>query len=436
MRTDSLRIAPEFITATKGHIIETMGAEYSKPRAYKDKKGAQAAHETIRPTGLARTPEFVTSHLDRDAKRCYDMIYRRYLASQMADSTYERRILELEHEGFVFRIRSLKQVFDGFEKMYLREKRETDFQLPEFTKGDGARLLKLVVESKQTQPPSRFTEASLIRRLEANGIGRPSTYASIMATLSGRHYVTRERATMIPTELGILVNDLLIPRFGDLFNVEFTRKMEEELDQVAEGSYDWQKILREFWEPFSVILKKVEAEIPAIKQEITKDTGEVCPKCGQPLMEKWGRFGKFLACSGFPDCRYTKPLGEEQEEKTERKCPECEAQMVIKVGRFGRFLACSRYPECKHTSPYVLPQPCPLCGSDVLELRGKRGKFYKCSAEGCIFTSPYPLSDELCEKCNAYMVAAPKETYCVKCNPERLSKPRNKTGKKSSKKKT
>ncbi len=437
MRTDSLRIAPEFIETTKGHIIETIGQEYANPRAFKDKKDAQAAHEAIRPTGLSRTPDFISSYLEREAKKLYDIIYRRYLASQMSDSRYERRVVEITHEGHLFRARSLKQVFDGFEKLYLREKRETDIQLPVLKENDELKLVELIVEKKQTQPPARFTEASLIRRLEANGIGRPSTYAAIMGTLASRHYVTRERSTLIPTELGILVNDLLIPRFKDLFNVEFTRKMEEELDQVAEGTYDWQKILREFWEPFSALLEKVEAEIPEIKQKVIKETGEVCPKCGKPLIEKWGRFGKFHACSGFPECRYTKPMSEEQEEKTEKICPECGAPMVIKVGKFGRFLACSRYPECKYTSPYILPQPCPLCSSDVLELRGKRGKFYKCSSDDCVFSSPYPLSDELCEKCNNYMVKAPKETYCVKCNPEKLKpKPKSTKAKKTEKKTT
>ncbi len=225
----------------------------------------------------------------------------------------------------------------------------------------------------------------------------------------------------MPTELGRLVNDLLVPRFRRVFDVSFTSQMEEELDQIAEGKRDWQDSLAEFWDIFSELLVKAEKELPELQNHLNQETGEVCPKCGKPLIEKWGRFGKFLACSGFPDCRYTRPLGDEPEpEKIDKKCPDCGADLVIKIGRFGRFLACSRYPECKHTSPYILPQPCPLCGSEVLELRGKRGKFYRCSNEDCEFASAYPLLDEHCPDCNAHMVASPKETYCVKCHPEKL----------------
>ncbi|MBA7623119.1 DNA topoisomerase 1 [subsurface metagenome] len=424
MRTDSLRIAPEFIASTEHFIVQTMGEEYSKPRAYRDRKGAQAAHEAIRPTLLARSPDFVAPHLDRDSKHLYGLIYRRYLASQMADSVYDQRTVEIEHEGYLFRARSLKRIFEGYEKVYSREKRETDFVLPELKDGERVRLVKLTVERKQTQPPPRYTEASLIRKLEANGIGRPSTYAAIVGTLAERHYTTREGRRrsdpLMPTELGRVVNDILVPRFADLFNVKFTRRMEAELDSIAEGKLDWQRALSDFWKPFSAALEKVEAEIPEIKQEMVKETGETCPKCGKPLVEKWGRFGKFLACSGFPTCRYTRPLGEAETEETEKRCPECGAAMVVKVGRFGRFLACSRYPECKTTMPYVLGHPCPLCGGEVLELRGKRGKFYKCSNDDCSFVSPYPLSDERCPACDAHMVAAPAGAFCVRCNPEKM----------------
>lgn len=424
MRTDSLRIAPDFITSTKNFIAATMGSEYSKPRAYQDRKGAQAAHEAIRPTALARTPDLVASYLSQDAKRVYDLIYRRYLASQMADAIYEVRTVEIEYQGYTFRARSLKRTFDGYEKIYQREKRETDFLLPELAKTDAVRLVKLSIEQKETQPPQRYTQASLIRRLERYGIGRPSTYATIVDTLAERHYTRRETrkrsASLMPTELGRLVNDILVPRFADFFNVKFTSRMEAELDQIAEGKLDWQAALGEFWKTFSVLLEKVESEIPEIKQEMAKETGQTCPECGKPLVEKWGRFGKFLACSGFPECRFTRPVGEVEPEKIDKRCPECGAAMVVKVGRFGRFLACSRYPECKTTMPYILAYPCPLCGSDVLELRGKRGKFYKCSNEECSFTSPYPLSDERCPRCNAHMVKGPKETYCVRCHPEKL----------------
>jgi len=424
MRTDSLRISPDFIASTGNFITQTIGDEYSKPRAYQDRKGAQAAHETIRPTGLARTPDFVASYLSEDAKRVYDLIYRRYLASQMADAIYDVRTVEIEHEGYLFRARSLKQTFDGYEKVYRREKRETDFLLPELAKTDAVRLVKLMIERKETQPPPRYTQASLIRRLERYGIGRPSTYASIVGTLAERHYTRREArkhsAPLVPTELGRMVNDILVPRFADLFNVKFTSRMEAELDQIAEGKLDWQRALGDFWKPFSAAIEKVEAEIPEIKQEMVKETGQTCPECGKPLIEKWGRFGKFLACSGFPQCRYTRPVGEAESLQTDKRCPECGARMVVKVGRFGRFLACSRYPDCKTTSPYVLPQPCPLCGSDVLELRGKRGKFYKCSNDDCTFVSPYPFSEEKCPKCNTYMVADPSGSFCVRCNPEKI----------------
>ncbi len=420
MRTDSLRIAPDFMTATNNYIVETMGPEWAKPHAYRDREGAQGAHEAIRPTGLERMPELVATYLERDGKRLYDLIWRRYLASQMSDARYEQRVVEISSNGYVFRARSAKRTFEGYEKVYSRESRETDFALPVLSSGDEATLLSLSIEKKETQPPPRYTEASLIRKLEANGIGRPSTYATIVDTLSDRHYTARERSTLIPTELGILVNELLVPRFETLFNVEFTKRMEGELDEIAEGKLDWQKALRDFWGPFSIALEAVEKELPDLKEEVVKETGETCPNCGKPLIEKWGRFGKFLACSGFPECRYTKPLGEVKVETTNKKCPECGAPMVVKVGRFGRFLACSRYPECKTTSPYVLAEPCPLCLGEVLELRGKRGKFYKCSNENCTFTSPYPLSEDKCPVCARAMVADPSGTFCVHCNPEKV----------------
>ncbi|MBD3286351.1 type I DNA topoisomerase, partial [candidate division WOR-3 bacterium] len=422
MRTDSLRVAPEFISSTAGFITQTMGAEWSQPRAYKDKKTAQAAHEAIRPTGLARSPEAIAGYLERDAKRLYDLIYRRYLASQMTDARYESTVAELAHSGYVFRVRTLERLFEGYERVYSREDRETKFSLPELAEGDTVKLIELNVERKQTQPPPRYTEASLVRKLEAYGIGRPSTYASIMGTLVERHYALRERSTLFPTELGRLVNDILVPRFSDLINVKFTSRMEEELDQIAVGKLDWQQALRDFWGPFSKDLARVEAEIPEIKRDVVKETGEDCPKCGKPLIEKWGRFGKFLACSGFPECRYTRPLKENEPVKVEKKCPECGAEMVVKVGRYGRFLACSRYPECKTTIPFILPQPCPLCGSEVYELRGKRGKFYKCSNDDCTFTSRYPLSDEKCERCGKHKVADPRGAYCPRCEPRNSKK--------------
>ncbi|MBN2379076.1 type I DNA topoisomerase [candidate division WOR-3 bacterium] len=422
MRTDSLRIAQEFISLTKGFISETMGIEWSQPRVYKDKKTAQAAHEAIRPTGLARSPEAIGSYLERDARRLYDLIYRRYLASQMTDARYESTVVELEHSGYVFRVRTLRRLFEGYERVYSHQDRETKFSLPDLSLDDRAKLIKLNVERKETQPPPRYTEASLVRKLDAYGIGRPSTYASIIGTLVERHYAIRERSTLIPTELGRLVNDILVPRFTELFNVKFTSRMEEELDQIADGKLDWQQALRDFWGPFSQVLAKVEAEIPEIKQDVVKETGEACPKCGKPLIEKWGRFGKFLACSGFPECRYTRPLKENEPVKVDKKCPECDAEMVVKVGRFGRFLACSRYPECKTTMPFVITQPCPLCGSEVYELRGKRGKFYKCSNDDCTFMSRYPLSDEKCEKCGKHKVADPRGAYCPVCEPRNNKK--------------
>lgn len=432
MRTDSLRVAPEFLASTRDYIMHTMGEEWSKLHAYKDKDGTQGAHEAVRPTGLDRSPELVASFLERDAKRLYDLIWKRYIASQMSDARYEQKVMEISHSGFVFRARSSKRIFEGYERVYSREKRETDFILPELSTGDKVKLLELTIEAKETQPPPRYTEASLIRKLEANGIGRPSTYATIVDTLSDRHYTTRERSTLIPTELGMLVNGLIVPRFQTLFNVEFTKRMEGELDDIAEGKLEWQNALRDFWGPFSAALEAVEKEIPDLKEEVVKETGETCPNCGKSLIEKWGRFGKFLACSGFPECRYTKPLGEVKIETTNKKCPECGAEMVVKVGRFGRFLACSRYPECKTTSPYVLSQPCPLCSADVLELRGKRGKFYKCSNENCTFTSPHPLSDEKCPVCSRAMVADPSGAYCVHCSPDKLKRRPAKTLKKKS----
>ena len=425
MRTDSTRISGEALAAARDYIQGRYGADYlpESPNVYRSKKDAQDAHEAIRPTAMEYDPERVAAHLDREELALYTLIWNRFVASQMASAVYDATAVDVEAANCRFRATGQILKFDGFIRVYTEGRdddqvadEETEGQLPVVAEGDRLRLLELVPEQHFTQPPPRFTQATLIKELEEQGIGRPSTYASIMGTILNKEYVMEdEQRRLKPTELGFLVTDLLVESFPDVLNVEFTAGMEEELDRIEEGQENWVQTMRRFWGPFAKDLEKAEVEMRDVKRE-ERPTDLVCEKCGQPMIIKWGRRGEFLACRGYPDCKNTMNFTRDEEgrirpvepERTDRICEKCGRPMQVRFGRFGKFLGCSGYPECRHMEPLHKPVPtgvtCLGCGEgEMLERRSRRGKtFYSCARyPACQFVAWDKPIAEPCPKCQA-----------------------------------
>jgi DNA topoisomerase-1 len=432
MRTDSTQVADSAKKETRAYIREKFGQSYlpSSPRVYKKRvKRAQEAHEAIRPTSTYREPEKVRRYLNREQDRLYTLIWQRMVASQMADALYDVTTVDIDakpsrdRDVYLFRATNTQLAFPGYRHLYTEtreEGEEEDFgknPLPEIAAGDLLRLLELFPEQHFTEPPPRYTEASLIRALEENGIGRPSTYAPIMSTVQQRGYVGKENGRLRPQALGFVVIDLLTTYFADIVDVNFTAEMEEELDEIARGERPWQPMVEGFYGP---LMKALEAasEAPTARQE----TGELCDQCGRPMVIRWSKRGRFLACSGYPQCRNTRPLDGEGEPLpvVEETCPQCGAPMVAKRGRYGPFLACSRYPECQGTRPLLAKTGarCPLCGGDVVEKRSRRGRaFYGCANyPSCRFTTwtrPLPAP---CPECGGLLLAAGEgRARCSQC---------------------
>lgn len=432
MRTDSVALASEATQAAQDYIRQHFGPDYAlkKPRAFKNKaKNAQEAHEAIRPTGVERTPEALRSCLDSDQFKLYQLIWQRMVASQMAAAVYDATTVDiataepLEQGSYSFRASGQILRFAGFLKLYQegrddssddKDSEQGDKELPPLQSGQQLAQQELKAEQHFTQPPPRYTEASLVKTLEEYGIGRPSTYASILNTLVQRQYVRLEKRTFYPEDIGMVVNDLLSKHFAPYVDYAFTARMEENLDAISRGETSWRPKLREFWEPFIQQLKTKDKEIS--KQDVTtEETDRTCPECGKPLVVKLGKAGKFLACSGFPDCRYTESLDKEKQqepEHSEQTCDKCGAQMLIKTGRYGKFLACSAYPECKNIQPLVKPKPtgiaCPACGEgELMEKKSRRGKiFYSCNRyPKCKYALWHRPLDKACPQCGHTFVA-------------------------------
>jgi DNA topoisomerase-1 len=423
MRTDSTQVADSAREETRAYIREKFGEPYlpHSPRVYKKKvKRAQEAHEAIRPTSTYREPEKVRPYLNRDQHRLYTLIWQRMVASQMGDALYDVTTADIEakpsagRDAYLFRAVNTQLAFAGYRHLYTEAREEGEEEedlgknpLPELAAGDLLRLLGLFPEQHFTEPPPRYTEATLVRALEENGIGRPSTYAPIIATVQGRGYVERENGRLRPQELGFVVNDLLTTYFPDIVDVNFTAEMEEELDEIARGERPWQPVVEHFYAPLMKALA-VASEAPAVHQQ----TSEVCDQCGQPMVIRWGRRGRFLACSGYPQCRNTRPVEGDGEPlpAVEETCPECGSPMVAKLSRYGPFLSCSRYPQCQGTRPLLVKTGarCPLCGGDIVEKRSRRGRvFYGCANyPSCKFaTWTRPLSTP-CPQCGGLLLAA------------------------------
>lgn len=351
MRTDSVNLSEDSLAEAREFLKKEAGDKYtlSSPRRFKTKsKGAQEAHEAIRPTDPSRTPESIQNFLDKRQLKLYGLIWKRFIATQMPPAIFDATSVEIKAENYTFRATGQTMKFDGFLKIYPIKLAEVT--IPELTPQEKLELQELKPLQHFTEPPPRFNEASLVKILEKYGIGRPSTYAPTISTIQDRGYVERyERRYLKPTETGFLVNDMLVEHFPEIVDVQFTAKMEEELDEIAEGKIEWQPVIREFYEPFAKHLAEKYEEVK--KHEVTETTEEVCEKCGKPMVIKLGRFGKFLACSGFPECKNAKAIKKELE-LIGMKCPKCsEGDIIVKHTRRGKvFFGCSRYPTCDYAS--------------------------------------------------------------------------------------
>ncbi|MEX0751155.1 MAG: type I DNA topoisomerase [Dehalococcoidia bacterium] len=431
MRTDSLNVAQVARDEARGFITQKYGGDFypDKPRFYKTKsKGAQEAHEAIRPTSVTREPAALKKSLSSDQFKLYTLVWQRFLASQMADAVFDQMSVEIDArvdapaQPYGLRASASHLRFPGFRQVYI-EGRDTETDedqeksLPALDDNEALRMLAVTPAQHFTEPPPRYTEATLVKALEENGIGRPSTYAPIMSTIQDRGYAKKEGRALRPTELGFVVADIMVERFPDIVDLSFTARMEDELDEVASGERKWPPVVKEFYDPLARDLEAA-AEAPRVEEE----TEEICEKCGKPMIKRGGRFGQFLACSGFPECKNTRPLdGEAQaQEVPDEKCDECASPMVIKRGRFGQFLACSRYPECKGSRPLLkkIGVVCPKDGGELVEKKSKRGRtFYSCANyPNCDFTSWSRPLKQPCPSCEGLIVVAAKGTAkCTNC---------------------
>ena len=432
MRTDSVRVADSALAEVRDYIRDKYGAPSvpDKPIHYKGKKGAQDAHEAIRPTSCAYPPEAVAKYLERDAHRLYDLIWKRFVASQMKPALYDQTSFDIEAGRCLLRATGQVLKFPGFIAVYIEGEDEAPVKgeeenpnLPELTEGEVLKLLGIEPHQHFTQPPPRYTEASLVKELEEKGIGRPSTYAAIMSTIQDKEYVIKTEGRFYPSELGKLVNELLVTNFPKVLDIGFTAMMENELDDVEDGKRGWVTTLSDFYGPFEEALVVARTKMRDVKRE--KVMTEVkCDKCGKPMVIKWGRHGEFLACSNYPDCRNTKEFDRGADESikvreakvTEEKCDLCGSPMLVRKGRFGEFLACSRYPECKGTKSISTGIKCPECkGGDLVQKRTRGGRmFFGCAC--------YP-------KCKFALWDKPVEGPCPQCGfPILVEKYSKKTG--------
>jgi DNA topoisomerase-1 len=438
MRTDSFRVAEIARQAASELIGKNFGEKYlpTKPRVYKPKKSAQEAHEAIRPTYVDYQPEKIKRFLTKDQFRLYQLIWNRFVASRMSSALFNCTSVEIEAGRYLFKATATQLIFDGFLKVYQEVKENNsdeaeEGKLPELQENETLNLLELVPRQHFTKSPPRFSEATLIKELEENGIGRPSTYAQIVSTIKQRKYVESKNRKLFPTELGKTVNKILVENFPHIFEVKFTAVMEEELDKIEEGKEKWVKVLNDFYNPFRLNLEEVEKNKKNIRKLTQQKTDEICEKCGSPMIIRWGRNGKFLACSGFPECKNTKSLPGDENGTilSEEKCELCGAPMMIKVSRYGKFLSCSRYPDCKFTRPFSIGISCPEegCNGSLIERRTKRGRiFFGCSNyPKCRFATWDKPVNQTCPECGAKFLVEKsskvKGEYlkCIKCGHEK-----------------
>ncbi len=428
MRTDSVRVSDQALESAREQIAQRFGKEYvpDSPRRYRNRKGAQDAHEAVRPSQPDLRPEEVSSYLEKDQARLYELIYKRFLASQMENARIERTKVQITAGSIGLSVSGLRVLFPGFTALYEEgrdDNNDGEVSLPPMTVGQDLKLIEVDSEMKTTQPPPRYTEATLVKTMEEKGIGRPSTYAAILDTIRKRKYVImEEKKKFFPTSLGMGVNDYLVSRFPRLVDVQFTAHLEDELDLIEEGDKTYLDVLQAFYDPFATDLTSVEEK----DEDFTwGETDLKCPDCGQPLMVKVsGRTGEFLACGGYPECRFTSDFERTSEgkfhltksEERPEKCPECESPMNLKQGPTGPFLGCSRYPECKGTRPLTTGVGCPRegCDGQMVVRRTRKGKtFFSCSA--------YP-------KCDFAVWDEPVQTPCPACKFPMMTRRSTKRG--------
>ena len=436
MRTDSFRVAEGAVETARGIITEKFGADYlpEKPNAYRSRRGAQEAHEAVRPTYPENLPDKVERYLSNDQAKLYRLIWNRFIASQMSPARYDVCLVDVvaARDGgseYLFRAKGRHVDFDGHTVLSRtaggegRDKKE--LPIPNLSNGEAVKLGELVPSQHFTQPPPRYTEAALIKTLEKEGIGRPSTYATIISTVQDRGYVRRERRQLIPSELGIIVSDALSAHFPTVMDVGFTRDMEGRLDSIESGENSWTSVLSDFYGPFSKELAEADEKMEKVKGAEPEEP-VACENCGKPMVIRVGKTGRFLGCSGFPECRTAKPLdgeGRPEPVETEHKCPRCGKAILLRHGRRGQFFACSGYPDCRHTAnvgadgnPLVLPETdekCPKCDKQLVVRTGRRGPFLACPGyPKCRYAKSLggpaaglPEVDQECEKCGKPMIA-------------------------------
>jgi DNA topoisomerase I len=399
MRTDSTRVSNDALDEVRAFITERYGVDYrpATPNFYKSKKDAQDAHEAVRPTSVLHSPESLEKYLAEDELKLYRLIWMRFIASQMTPAVFDQTTIDVEAKGsdgamYLFRATGSVPKFDGFLKVYEEGKDQKDeddeelkHKLPAVTEGEVLKFREILPEQHFTEPPPRFTEASLVKQLEADGVGRPSTYASILSTILEREYVNKEGGKFAPTELGMVVTDLLLESFDDLFEVKYTASLEQTLDEIEDGKIAWQVAMGDFYQRFQKDLEHAERNMTDIKR-MEKPTDQICEKCGKPMVIKWGRHGSFIACTGYPECTNTKEVVQEgtTEQDEQEYCDNCGRPLVLKKGRFGQFMACSGYPDCKTTKqlgaaqkPQDVPleEDCPQCSSKLVKKFGRFGEF-------------------------------------------------------------
>ena len=384
MRTDSTRISDQARETARDYIVSTYGEAFHGGRIHKVREGAQDAHEAIRPTSVFHTPQRVAAHLKRDELRLYTMIWERFVASQMSAAVFDQTTVDVAAGHCTFRATGTTMRFAGFTRVY-EEGRDEEKEsakrvvLPELNDGDPLDCSKVEPKQHFTEPPPRYTEAALVKALEDNGVGRPSTYSTIVETIQARGYVTQQERRFMPTEIGAAVNDLLVEHFPKIVNLDFTASMEGDLDKVAVGSEDWVALLRGFYGPFAGELESAQQKLPRLELR-DEPTDEICPNCGRPMVIKTGRFGKFISCSGYPECKTTKPIVKD----TGAKCPKDGGAILERRSRKGRtFFGCANYPNCDFVSwDRVVAEPCPVCGSYVTAKTRRGGEVrYECAAE-------------------------------------------------------
>ena len=386
IRTDSTRLSEEAVAAVRDYIRQEYGDKFlpEEPNVFKGRATAQDAHEAIRPTDVLRTPESIRSYLSNDQYRLYRLIYNRFLACQMAPAVYDTVTVDVTGGDAVLRCSGERKTFAGFTSVYEEssddEQTEKAAKIPDLKENDRVELIDVSEEQHFTQPPQRYTEASLVRALEEKGIGRPSTYAPTITTILARGYITREKKRLYPTEMGYLVNQLMADYFPQIVDIGFTADMEKELDTVSLGDEDWKQVLREFYPGFEQELKKAESEVEKIRLE--DEVSDVpCEECGAMMVYKNGRFGRFLACPNFPECRNTRPVLK----YIHVPCPVCGGELLEKISRKNRkFWGCERYPECDFVSwEQPVKDPCPRCGGYMIQKRNKQGLWYLCADKAC-----------------------------------------------------